>query len=136
MKKENWIWMPHAAHFICGHQCRFKLATYVGKYIVSTVGELVPDSQVREIEAKCKGVVLEGIGEEREIDWFKKCGYSQIGYDRTYETMVFKARKSKHKCCPYEIESGNEIDFIGCNDSEEAFKNHYKLCKRWSRKKK
>lgn len=37
MKEENWVWMPHGGHFILGHMCRFRLNTYVGKYIVSTV---------------------------------------------------------------------------------------------------
>lgn len=27
MKKQDWIWMPHAAHFIGGHRCQFKLST-------------------------------------------------------------------------------------------------------------
>lgn len=56
MKKEDWIWMPHPAHFICSDHCRFVLATYVGGYIVSTVGEHVPDSATREIIAESRGV--------------------------------------------------------------------------------
>ena len=45
----EWLWMPHTAHFICGKECQFHLATYVNGVIVSTVGELWFDSQVREI---------------------------------------------------------------------------------------
>ena len=75
MKKENWIWMPHAGHFICGNRCRFKLNTYVGKYIVSTVGEMPHD----EISKKYNS---------------NNTPFQEIGCNRMYETMVFKARKS------------------------------------------
>ena len=50
--KDKWVWMGHAGHFICGHDCRFHMATRVGKYLVSTVGELWPSRAVREIHAK------------------------------------------------------------------------------------
>ncbi|MCH7681711.1 hypothetical protein IID10_20485 [candidate division KSB1 bacterium] len=36
--KKDWIWMPHVAHFICGKDCKFHLATYFNGYIVSTIG--------------------------------------------------------------------------------------------------
>ena len=52
MRKGKWIWMPHTGHFICGSRCRFHLNTYIGKYIVSTIGELWPERGVREIHAK------------------------------------------------------------------------------------
>jgi hypothetical protein len=104
------IWMPHAAHFICGDRCSFKLATYSNGYIVSTVGEyrasyISPD-------------------------------YETIGSGRLYETMVFKAKKSKENlCCPYVIESGMSIDFAGYNTPEDATKGHHALLKKWQRKK-
>lgn len=37
----EWEWFGNAAHFICGRWCRFHLATKVGKYLISTVGEYV-----------------------------------------------------------------------------------------------
>lgn len=85
MKKENWIWMPHAGHFCGSIDCRFRMNTYVGSYIVSTVGEYFPGSN--------------RTGKPEEI-----------GMNRLYETMVFKARKSTNKCCPYEMASGSELD--------------------------
>lgn len=135
MKKENWIWMPHTGHFICGNNCRFHLATYVGNYIVSTVGELVPPDAVREISAKCRGIVLEGRGDARLADWLKKHGFEEIGCGRTYETMVFKAKKSKNKCCPYTMTQPTELDSEGYNSEADAFKGHYRLCKKWAKKK-
>ena len=109
MRKDRWVWMPHAAHFICGHSCQFRLATYVGKYIVSTVGEYRSTSS------------------ESKLD------FNDIGCNRKYETMVFKAKKSKHKCCPYVVSNHSEIDSVGYNSCDDAKIGHYKLCEKWSK---
>ena len=131
--------MPHPAHLIVGHNCRFVLATYVGKYIVSTVGEYWPDRVVREIHAEVHDPkwLIENKhlkGDYFDSAYFKKFGYETIGVGRTYETMVFEAKKSKIKCCPYRIISGKDLDFGSYNKPEEAFKGHLKLCKKWSKK--
>ncbi len=126
--------MPHTGHFICGNNCRFHLSTYVGGYLVSTVGELVPDEGSREISAECSGITLEGRGDARLADWLKKHGYEKVGCDRIYETMVFKAKKSKNKCCPYTMTQPTELDFEGYNSEADAFKGHYRLCKKWAKK--
>ncbi len=127
MKKENWIWMPHAGHFICGHRCRFTLNTYVGKYIVSTIGEM-PYScdEIKEINRKHKG------------DKFNE-HFDEVGLDRLYETMVFKARESSVKdsgwqCCPFEIIVEDEMDFEPYNNATDAYQGHLKLCNKWSKK--
>jgi len=110
MNKEDWVWMPHAAHFICGHRCQFKLATCVGDFIVSTVGEM-PDPLERNK------------------------GWEDIGCDRKYETYVFKASKSENVCCPYECDIGEgEQDSLAANDANTATKNHMELCEKWSDK--
>jgi hypothetical protein len=132
MGKENWIWMPHAAHFICSRHCRFFLATKVGKYIVSTIGEYVPDSKVREIFAKSRGKEIKGKGDEWDWNYMKEFGFEDIGAGRKYETMVFKAKKSDGFCCPYIIENGEDIDFAGYNDPKEAYDGHLTMCKKWS----
>jgi hypothetical protein len=133
VNKNLWVWMPHAGHFILGNECRFRLNTYVGKYIVSTVGEYLPDEGVREIYASSRGIPLEGRGEYRRADYMRKIGYEEIGCGRKYETMVFKAHKTKDKCCPYAMTSG-ELDFKGYNTPENAFAGHMKLCRKWSKK--
>jgi len=99
--KSDWIWMPHPGHFICSYACRFVLNTYVNGYIVSTVGEYFPDSRVREIMANCRNVKIEGQGDTWDANYLKKIGYEEIGANRKYESMVFKAAKAKDKCCPY-----------------------------------
>lgn len=136
MKKEKWIWMPHAAHFILGDKCGFKLATYVGKYIVSTVGELWLERSSREVHAKVCGWSSDKIGDAWDNEYFKKFGYEKIGCDRIYETMVFKVSKYKDKvsCCPYRINAAECVDSLGYNDAGEATKGHMNLCNKWSKK--
>ena len=135
MTKDKWIWMPHAGHFIGAKYCRFILNTYVGKYIVSTVGEYWPDYRVRKIIADSRGWTCNKIGDYWDREYFKKFGYEDIGCDRKYETMVFAAHKSeKYKCCPYEIDVSNQKDFAGYNDADAATKGHMSLCRKWSKK--
>lgn len=106
MKKDKWIWMPHAGHLCVGRDCKFHLNTYVGKYIVSTVGEYWPDREVRKIHADCRNIEIEGRGDYWDADFMKKVGWLEIGCNRKYETMVFKASKSKSKCCHWEMSNG------------------------------
>jgi hypothetical protein len=134
--REKWVWMPHAGHFILGSGCRFRLNTYVGGYIVSTVGEYLPDSRVREIYAQSRGIKLEGMGDAREYDWLKKNGYEELGVGRTYETMVFKAQRSPkgEECCPWRMVSGSNEDFGGYSDASAAYAGHLKMCAKWSKR--
>lgn len=111
-KKENWVWMPHSGHFIGGNSCRFHLNTYVGGYIVSTVGEYDP--------------------------YHKGWGHFEtLGVDRLYETMVFEAVREKEEdalCCPWRIDVSKDVDMEGYNDSVDAYKGHLKLCRKWASK--
>jgi hypothetical protein len=129
----DWVWMPHAGHLVVGNRCRFHLNTYVNGYIVSTVGEYLPDSQVREIIANSRRVTLEGRGDAREADYMRKIGYEEIGAGRIYETMVFKATRSQDACCPWRMESGTELDFDGYNDPGKARLGHLAMCEKWDR---
>lgn len=137
--KSKWIWMPHPGHFICASDCKFFLTTYVNGYIVSTVGEMFPDEQVREIYAKSKGITLEGMGDARRFDFMKKHGFVEIGLDRLYETMVFTARKAPDEekdgqCCPFRMVSGAELDLAGYTTATEAYRGHLEMCARWAKK--
>lgn len=134
MKKDKWIWMPHPGHFICARDCRFHLNTYVGKYIVSTVGEYLPDSLVRDILAESRGVVLEGMGDNRLADYMKKLGFEELGYGRKYETMVFPAEKRDSICCPYTASDWSGLEMDGYNSPDEATEGHMKFCLKWSKK--
>ncbi len=137
--KDKWVWMPHPAHFILSYDCKFFMATKVGKYIVSTVGEYFPDALVREIIAKSRGITLEGMGDARRADYMRKIGFDDIGYGRKYETMVFKAIKSMKNgkgcnACPFIIKSGSELDANGYNTPEDAYKGHMEMCNKWAKK--
>ncbi len=137
LKREDWVWMPHPAHLIVGNECRFRLATYVGGYIVSTVGEWLPGESVREIMAQSRGITLEGIGDAREYDFMRKIGFMEIGLDRTYETMVFPAKTRSdvsRRCCPWEcVHDKGEVDFDGYQDAVNAYRGHMIRCEKWSK---
>lgn len=139
MTKEKWIWMPHAGHLIVGNDCRFHLNTYVGKYIVSTVGEWWPERSVREIHAQVHDLKWLSknkhlMGDYFDHAYFKKFGFMEIGLERTYETMVFRAKKDKvNKCCPWGMVS-SELDIDGYNDAGDAYQGHLKMCQKWSKK--
>lgn len=106
--------MPHAGHFCAASRCQFTMNTYVNGYIVSTVGEYVPLA-----------------------NW-ERPKFEEIGLDRLYETMVFRAERVKEKntCCPYRaITEGGELDFAGYNTSQDAYAGHMKMLRKWSKKK-
>ena len=144
MSKANWIWQPHAGHFILGDKCKFVLNTYLGNgYLVSTVGELWNERGVREIHAKIRDPVWhmennELLGDRYDAEYFKRFGYEDLGYERQYETMVFKARKSAPniECCEYEMVSGDNVDFDGYKTAGDARRGHMEMCQKWSRKRK
>lgn len=136
MAKQDWIWMPHPGHFICASECKFFLNTKVGNYIVSTVGEFLPEEGVREIYAKSKGIRLEGRGDDRRWSFIKQHGYAEVGCNRLYETMVFPTvKRPKESCRPWDADvSEGEADFQGYNDPLLAYKGHLELCEKWDEK--
>ena len=139
MNKEKWIWMPHPGHCIISHQCRFHLNTCVGKYIISTIGEWWPERDSREIHARIYGPKWLSKNKHLKGDNFDRAymlrfGYEEVGCDRKYETMVFRAKKSDNKCCPYVIDVSNELDFAEYNEPEKAVAGHHRLCVKWSKK--
>lgn len=138
------IWMPHPAHFICAKDCRFHLATYINGVIVSTVGELWFDGGSRRIHAKIydpewheKNNHL--LGDTYDATYFKRFGYEELHIGGwIYETMVFSASKSPKAvgelCCPYRINVSDVKHEDWYKGSNEAFKGHYKLVKKYRKK--
>ena len=61
----------------------------------------------------------------------EKFGFEEIGYNRKYETIVFRAKKSENKCCPFKMMSG-EKDMEGYNTADDAYLGHLKMCKKWA----
>ena len=140
--KSEWIWMGHAGHLCVASRCRFHLNTYVNGYIVSTVGEYWPGEIVaritlqsqldhpnpfRDINTDLIKKILDLKGDYFEEVYLSSLGYEEIGLGRTFETMVFKAMKGKHACCPYETDG--DISYMdGNNDAGSATEGHFKAC--------
>ena len=92
MSKADWIWMPHAGHFCAAHRCRFHLNTCVNGYIVSTVGELDWDSDIKRIFAKnrVKWPKLE-IGEDGKVQQVETISDEQLTQLLSLQGDVFDA---------------------------------------------
>jgi hypothetical protein len=136
--RENWEWFGVASHLIVGNDCRFHLATIVGPRLVSTVGEWLPDSSTWDIFANSRGVVLEGIGDERRNQFLRDVGFVEIGAGRTYETMVF--RTSDERCDEDDCHCGQprvaewgELDSDAYNERGDAQRGHYAMCDKWAK---
>lgn len=108
----KWVWMAHPAHFIGANDCQFRLATYVNGFIISSVGEYKPMFS-------------------NKPDW------QEIGWGRTYETMVFKARKAtgENECaaCLYVVSDFSNIDMEGYDSAKAAYAGHIAMCEKYSK---
>jgi len=134
VNRSEWEWFGHACHLIVGSNCQFHMATKVGDYLISTVGEYLPDAPVREILAETRGVTLKGQGDARLADFMQKIGFEDIGYKRKFETMVFRLTDQSKDCgCP-EVADWAELEVAAYNDCAEASKGHYEMCDRWATK--
>ena len=132
--KSEWQWFGNSAHLIVGQDCRFHLATRIGDYLISTVGEYLPDAPVREIMAESRGISLKGRGDERRADYMDKIGYQEIGCYRTYETLVFKLGPGECECgCGLPVpDEWSELDAGSYNDAKSARAGHMELCEKWA----
>lgn len=103
--KHRRIYMPHPGHFICANNCGFMINTYVNGVIVSTVGELK-------------------YANDRDNGPFRPLG---VDPDSLYESMVFRAVKSGHECCPWEIVPGQGLKQRRYKTAREAMTGHEDL---------
>lgn len=138
---QDWKWFGHAGHLIVAQWCRFHLCTLVGNYMVSTVGEYWPDRKVREIHASVHDAKWLDDNNHRKGDDFDRAymerfGFEDIGYERTYETMVFRADKvcvAKDCNCGMPLPSDwSELDAHGYKEAGAATKGHYEMCNKWA----
>lgn len=134
---ETWEWYGQHGHLIVGSDCRFHMATLVGPWWVSTLGQWLPDSGSWDIYAKSAGVTLAGRGDSRRNQFLRDVGYVEIGAGRTYETMVFRASGER---CDAEgcdcgmplVDAWGELDSDGYNDARSAREGHLAMCEKWS----
>ena len=137
--RDEWEWFGSAGHLIVGRDCRFHMATRVGPWWVSTVGEYLPDSNIWDIFAdRVGGIPPELRGDERRNWFLREVGYIEVGSGRKYETMVFRVAKDRcdqEDCecegCP-RIEEWGEIDSDAYNDARSARDGHYAMCDLWA----
>ncbi len=118
--EHKWKWFGMVGHFICGPWCRFHLCTQVGGFLVSTIGFYVP--------ARCAGG-----SEQTEHEWLRAHpNGEQIGSQRFYETMVFKAGKpcrvKKCNCGLPLPQDWGELDTAGYQTQGEATEGHRRMC--------
>jgi hypothetical protein len=132
----EWRWFGCAGHLIVARWCQFHLCTQVGEFLVSTVGEYVPDETVREILASTRGVVLEGQGDARLADYMRKLGYEEIGYGRTYETLVFRTTgdvcHAPDCACGLPTVDYRELDGRGYTSAGAATLGHLDMCRQFA----
>lgn len=103
MPRENWRWIGFAGHLIVSESCLFRLCTDIGDFRVSTIGAY-----------KQPG----------------RAGWTEIGYNRLFETMVFQLGESRCNCgCgEREILSWTELSMTPANTPVEATANHFATC--------
>lgn len=106
----KWIWLPHPGHLCVAFDCNFRMATVVGKYLVSTIGEYYPPP-ARDTKKP-----------------------TEIGYGRLYETMVFEAGKDHSDCCGFGQASGSELEMEPYNTALDARAGHLAMCRKWAKK--
>ncbi len=123
-KYQDWEWYGNPGHFLCSRWCRFHLTTKVGPWLVSTVGEYV--------HPRHSG------SEPKEAEWLKDNWPGEdIGYNRKYETMVFRAGEPcmAEGCgCGLPQIDGTECSSAGYNDAKAAKEGHMRLCQEYARK--
>lgn len=111
--QSKWEWLGHACHFIGGQSCQFHLATKVGGWLISTVGDLRwPHKYVNDAVEWPRDTL--GIGEE---DWF--------------ETMVFPAGE-RIDCGCYTAADWREKECKRYATSEKATAGHLAMCNKYA----
>ena len=111
--QSEWEWFGSPGHFIAARDCQFRMATRVGKWLISTVGEYYPS----------------GMNSEMSLG----------GDGRIYETMVFAAGKpcrTKTCKCGMPKINGRELELLGAFQRGDAAKNHMAMCAKWAKKEK
>lgn len=147
----DWKWYGHPAHLIVGDKCRFHLATLVGPFMISTVGEYWPERSVREVHASvhdpewlAKNTEL--LGETFDAAYFARFGYERIGAylstdgiddDPIYETMVFRTTGTvcEDPACDCGLPAivPSELKCRRYATAGKATAGHYELCREYDK---
>lgn len=101
--ENKWKWFGSAGHLCVSEYCRFHLATQIGQYLVSTVGDYYPHGKQSEKP-------------------------ETVGCGRTFETMVFKIDGPCECGCGMPKIIPEELVCDGYNDRASANKGHDFIC--------
>ena len=106
--RTEWKWCGGAGHFICSHDCEFRLNTAVGRYRISTVGDM----------RHGRGGEMQTIG---------------AGDSAFFETLIFLCTDEVDVCgvC-LKIKDWCEIDGRRCATWEEANTQHVEFCEKYA----
>lgn len=125
IERDKWIWHGMAGHYILSDRCLFHLQTIIGKYVVTTVGDL-------------HDIYPGGVAEVAKDSGFEHlpCGAREIGYKIFYETMVFELAEAKkfdgRRQKKGKRKSWAELDFSGYQTEDEAHRGHMLMCEKWA----
>lgn len=111
---EQWVWQGHAGHFIAASDCLFHMATAVGDFLISTVGDYHPSYKRSR----------NGLGERELIG-----GLSDHDF---YETYVFRLTGKPMWCGCAEVESWGEIEGRRYATAPEATAGHMAMCHKYA----
>jgi len=96
----------------------------------------VPDETVREILCQSRGIRLVGQGDARLADFMRKVGFEEIGYGRTYETLVFRTTgdvcHAANCACGLPTVDYHELDGRGYTSAGAATLGHLELCRQFA----
>jgi len=107
--ESEWTWLGYPQHFIGAAACRFRMATMVGNYLVSTVGDYHPKKRVDDIDSEREPV---GGGE-----------------DAFFETYVFRCDGMDSCGCCARVDDRCEIWGRHTSDSIKAQAMHMEACR-------
>lgn len=118
----KWIWLGYPQHFCAAKDCRFHMATIVGKYVISTVGDYHPPRVVQGDE-----------GPDR-MQPTEKPETIGAGPDSFYETFVFRCDGLGQCGCCAAITSMDVLDGPRTATAVEAQKCHMEMCRKYARR--
>lgn len=137
MGKENWTWMPHVDSII-GDDCQFRLCTYVNGYLITTIGEYLPERNILKSIHPLDNKLQTLKGDEFDRYFLSKYGYEKIAMGHLYQTQVFIAQKrveEEDQCCTHHRVKGEYcIESNGYAYAVSATVGHMNLCLEYDKK--
>lgn len=103
--ESRWEWYGQPAHFKFSFNCHFHMATVVGEWIISTVGQYLPPESEWKFNADQRGprvwrAINQLSGTARVRAYLHLVGFEHVGVeqDEVYETMAFWLGKKPQRC--------------------------------------